>query len=197
MPTLMFVDDHPLYRAGFQQAISRTLADLTIATADSGEGALAQLEAGLDVDFCLADVRLPGMDGFELLEIVAARWPTIARGILCSEPTPALAARAGALGVVGFLSKARDIEGLAEAIDSLFRGVVVYDTDPNVPGSMLSHKRRRILELAARGQSNKQIAHALGVTERTVKDHWTYIFQGLSVSNRAEAVGEAHKRRLI
>lgn len=197
MARLLFVDDHPLYRAGFQLAIARELPDLEIAVAGTAEEAIEQLVAAPDYDLCLSDVRLPGIDGIELLELVARRWPTVARAVLCSEPTPGLVARARDMGLVGCLSKARDMEGLAEALASLFDGGLVFDADTQVPGSILSAKRRRVLELASHGNSNKQIARELGITERTVKDHWSRIFEGLAVANRAEAVSEAHKRRLI
>jgi DNA-binding NarL/FixJ family response regulator len=54
-----------------------------------------------------------------------------------------------------------------------------------------------VLAFAARGLSNKEIARQLGITERTVKDHWSCIFEQMDVTNRAEAVSRAHELRLI
>lgn len=197
MTRLLFVDDHPLYRAGFELALARAMPSLEVAVAASAEDALDSLADDADFDLCLADVRLPGRSGFELLETVGARWPTVARALLCSEPTPELVARARAMGLLACLSKARDMDMLTEALGCLFAGNVVFDADSQAPGAMLSAKRRRVLELGSHGQSNKQIARVLGIGERTVKDHWTAIFDALGVANRVEAVSKAHLRRLI
>lgn len=196
MARLLFVDDHPLYRAGVESALRRALPDLAVDVAGSAEEALSCLTNEPGIDLCLADYRLPGADGLSLLAEVGVRWPTIARGLLCADPTPELARRAAALGCVACLSKARDMEPLVDALATLFQGGTVFDGD-GPSAAALSDKRRLVLELAARGQSNKAIARELGVTERTVKDHWTRIFERLEVANRAEAINRAHQLRLL
>jgi len=195
MPSLLFVEDHPLYRSGFRLSLAQAMPTLAVALAESAEDAIAQLESEADFDLCLADERLPGQDGVGFLEAVGRRWPTIARGLLCGDPTPELARRVRAMGCVACLSKARDMDGLAAALAVLFNGGTLFDAEPLA--SALSEKRRQVLDLAARGKSNKEIARVLGITERTVKDHWSHIFEGLSVTNRAEAVSRAHRLRLI
>jgi DNA-binding NarL/FixJ family response regulator len=193
---LLFVDDHPLYRSGVQLALSHTFPGASIWLAGSAEEALAMFEAGLDLDLCLTDLRLPSIDGVSLLEAVGRGWPTTARALLCADPSPELARRARAMGCVGCLSKARDMDELAEALADILQGAEVFDGESDAPGA-LSAKRLQILDLAARGRSNKEIARTLGITERTVKDHWQHIFARLDVANRVEAVSKAHHLRLI
>lgn len=196
MPRLLFVDDHPLYGAGVQAALSSAWPELSVTLAADADEALRRLTSDASADLCLVDLRLPGQDGLALLETLAAGWPWIARGLLCSEPSPAIAARARAAGCVACLSKTRDMHTLADAVRRLFAGELVFDAV--VPESTpLSDKRRQVLRLAAAGKTNKQIAHDLGITERTVKDHWSYIFAQLGVANRAEAVARAHQREMI
>ena len=197
MPRLLFVDDHPLYRAGFELALARTMPTLDVVVAESAEAALAWLACDCEIDLCLADVRLPGRSGFEMLGDVGRRWPTIARAVLCSDPSPELAARARDMRLSACLSKTRDMHALAQAIEALFCGHEIFDAEPPPAGIKLSDKRRRVLELGAFGHSNKEIARALGISERTVKDHWTHIFECLGVLNRVEAVSTAHRRRLL
>lgn len=197
MSRLLFIDDHPLYRAGVGLALERSLPDLEVVLAGSAAEALQRLETGLDVDLCLTDLKLPGEDGLALLEAVGRRWPSVARGLLCAEPSPEVAQRARALGCVACLSKSRDIDELAAAVTLLFTGEEVFDVQRSAPVFELSERRRRVLEGAARGLSNKEIARELGISERTVKDHWAGIFGKLSVGNRAEAVSRAHQLRLI
>lgn len=196
MARLLFVDDHPLYRSGVQLALVSAMADLTIDLAASADEALALLAADPNVDLCLSDYRLPETDGLALLTEIGRRWPTIARGLLCSDATADLARRAAAIGCVACLSKGRDMDGLCAALATLFQGGAVFDAE-GPPASTLSDKRRLVLELAARGASNKMIARELGCTERTVKDHWARIFERLAVANRTEAINRAHELRLL
>lgn len=197
MSRLLFIDDHPLYRAGVAMALERSMPDLEIVLAGDAAEAVALLVAGLDADLCLSDLRLPGMDGFDLLESVRMRWPSIARGVLCAEPTTAIAHRARAQGCVACLSKSRDMDDLAAALMLLFTGEEVFDAEDAQATLELSDRRRRVLERAARGLSNKEIARELGISERTVKDHWAGIFRQLEVGNRVEAVSRAHQLRLL
>lgn len=196
MSRLLFVEDHPLYRTGVRVTLERAMPELEVVLAGDSLEALALLDSALDIDLCLTDLRLPDEDGFSLLEQVRRRWPSIARGVLCADPTADTGRRARALGCIACLSKARDMDGLADALSALFNGDEVFDVDSE-DGPGLSGRRRFILELAAKGQSNKQIARELGITERTVKDHWSSIFGQLAAANRAEAISRAHQLRLI
>ena len=199
MYTLLFVDDHPLYREGVRRALSDAMPDLRILLADGNVSALQVLAADADIDLCLSDFQLPDGDGLALLGQVARRHPTVARGLLCGAPDPAMARQAQSLGCVACLSKDRDIASLGEALRSLFEGGSVYDVAPAAELSVvsLSEKRKEILRLAAKGLSNKEISALVGISERTVKDHWSYIFEQMGVSNRTEAVSQALRERLL
>lgn len=196
MPRLLFVDDHPLYGAGVRLTLEAALPELEVLIARTAAEALTLLASGLDVDLCLADLRLERENGFDLLERVRRLWPMVARGILCAEPTAEIARQARALGCIACLSKARDMEGLVGALDALFNGDEVFDAESERSVG-LSERRQMVLAFAARGLSNKEIARQLGITERTVKDHWSCIFEQMDVTNRAEAVSRAHELRLI
>lgn len=199
MYTLVFVDDHPLYREGMRRALSDAMPGLRILLADGQASALRLMAQEPDVDLCLSDFMLPDGDGLSLLARLASSHPTVARGVLCGSPDAAMARRARELACVACLSKDRDIHGLVEALQTLFNGGTVFDVAPTAatgqPG--LTDKRKEILRLAAKGLSNKEISALLGITERTVKDHWSYIFEQLGVSNRTEAVGQALRERLL
>lgn len=198
MYTLLFVDDHPLYREGVRRALSDAMPSLRILLADRTASALEMLAAERDIDLCLSDFQLPDGDGLGLLGQVARQYPTVARGLLCGAPDAAMARQAQSLGCVACLSKDRDIASLGEALHALFDGGSVYDVAPAAPVSgALSDKRKDILRLAAKGLSNKEISALLGISERTVKDHWSYIFDQMGVSNRTEAVSQALRERLL
>lgn len=199
MYTLLFVDDHPLYREGVRRALSEAMPALRIVLADGQTSALAVLASDDDIDLCLSDFNLPDGDGLSLLGRVAQQHPTVARGLLCGEPDAAMARQARSLGCVACLSKDRDIASLVDALKTLFNGGAVFDVDPSqaVGTTTLSDKRKDILRLAAKGLSNKEISQLLGISERTVKDHWAAIFDQMGVSNRTEAVSQALRERLL
>jgi DNA-binding NarL/FixJ family response regulator len=199
MYSLLFVDDHPLYREGVRRALTDAMPELRIVLASGTVSAMEVLAAEPDIDLCLSDFQLPDGDGLMLLGQMARLHPTVARGLLCGAPDAAMARQATALGCVACLSKGRDIASLGEALRKLFDGGSVYDVAPAAVMAVvaLSDKRKEILRLAAKGLSNKEISALLSISERTVKDHWSYIFEQMGVSNRTEAVSQALRERLL
>lgn len=200
--SLLFVDDHPLYREGMRRTLAEALPELRVFVAEDEPSALATLKSNAEVDLCLADYRLGQSDGIALLRRIGADHPDVARGLLCAALTPELVQNAKAIGCVACLSKDRDAERLADALRRLFGGHTVFDEpvarrtadgDPRT----LSARRMEVLRLAAAGMSNKEIGRKLGIVERSVKDHWARIFEQLGVSTRTEAVGVAFRRNLL
>jgi DNA-binding NarL/FixJ family response regulator len=196
---LLFVDDHPLYRDGLARAVTQCLPGAEVVVASDGTAGLALLLADAEFDLVLSDLRLrghDGQDGFDFLDRAGAAHPTVPRGLLCGDLTAAVAERARRSGHVACLSKDRDMEALAAALQVLLAGGTVFDDVP-VPADQLTARRVHILRMAAEGRSNKEIARELGIAERTVKDHWSYIFASLQAANRAEAVGTALRAGLL
>jgi DNA-binding NarL/FixJ family response regulator len=196
---MLFVDDHPIYRDGLQRALADALPDLRVLTASGAEVALALLEGTRDIDFCLTDYRLADGDGASLLDEIRLRYPEIAIGLLCADPPAGIVDRLKAIGGVACLSKDRDTDSLASAIDAIFNGGLVFDESP-VPASSsrtLSIRRCKILQLAGKGYPDKQIGEHLEISESTVRNHWQHIFVRLDAGNRTEAVVKAMRLGLI
>lgn len=194
---LLFIDDHPIYCEGLAFALHRRVSGLEILTVGDGDSALRLLERK-DVDLLLSDFCLPNDDGLAILARVSARFPSIALGLLCADVTPLLAQRAMAVGAIACLSKQRDMESLAAALDQLLAGEPVFDQKPpKLEQYGISDRRLSIIEMASGGLSNKLIARELGITERTVKDHWQIIFKRLDAKNRVEAIHTALSRGMI
>jgi len=196
LPRLLFVDDHPLYGAGVRLTLEAALPELEVLIARTAAEALTLLASGLDVDLCLADLRLERENGFDLLERVRRLWPMVARGILCAEPTAEIARQARALGCIACLSKARDMEGLVGALDALFNGDEVFDAESERSVG-LSERRQMVLAFAARGLSNKEIAARLYLSARTVGNHVAHIFAKTGITHRAQAVQYAYEHGLV
>lgn len=198
MRTMLFVDDHPIYRDGLQSALTHAQPDMRVLTASGAQTALGVLEGTRDIDFCLTDYRLADGDGISLLDEIRRRYPEIAIGLLCADPPAGIIDRLKAIGGVACLSKDRDTESLASAIDTIFNGGLVFD-ETLLPASSrtLSIRRREILQLAGKGYPDKQIGEQLKISESTVRNHWQHIFVRLEAGNRTEAVVKALQLGLI
>jgi len=196
VPSLLFVDDHPIYRDAVRRTLELEIEDLSVATAESCSATLEFLAAN-EVDLCLADYRLPDGDGLSLLRDIKARFPLIAVGLLCADLSSPLADGATSLGAVLCLSKDKTSADLVAAIRIAFSGGKVYDPVSGTEGNTLSLRRREILIYASQGLLDKQICERLGVTESTIRAHWGRIFEQLQVGNRTEAVTRALRQRLI
>ena len=199
MKSMLFVDDHPIYREGVQRSLCSVFSELQIYTAENVKSALEFLKKSPNIDLCLSDYRLPDGDGLGLIIEARRQFPLIAIGLLCAEPNPSLIAQARRAGAIACLSKDRDTEGLATAVDQLFAGGEVFDDKPTASAndSALSLRRRELLSLAASGLLDKQIGDKLGISESTVRSHWQHIFMRLQANNRTEAVTKAIRLGLI
>jgi DNA-binding NarL/FixJ family response regulator len=197
LKTLLFVDDHPLISEGARRTLEAALPELRVTTASSKAKALAILEQESGFDLCLSDQKLGDGEGVDLVEIVRARFPTIAVGVLTGEVTRALVRRLRAAGAIACLSKTREIGSLCRAIRLLYEGEEIFDEPRDGEVAIVSERRREILGLAGSGLLDKEIGRELGIAESTVRNHWQHIFERLGASNRTEAVTKAIRRGII
>jgi DNA-binding NarL/FixJ family response regulator len=198
MRRLLFVDDHPVYRDGIRRTLEAGVPDLRVTVAADAPDALRALREDGPIDLCLSDYLLPGENGLSLVTRIRELDPTIAVGILCAEPGEALADGVRAIGGAACLSKEMATDDLVAAVAAIFEGDEVFVTS-RVAGEDrgVSERRRRILLAASKGLADKQISEQLGISESTVRDHWSHIFRRLGVNNRTEAVAQAVRARLI
>ncbi len=195
MIRIVVVDDHPVVREGLVAALARR-EDFTIAASfGSAEELLA---SRFEADVILLDLELPGMSGIDVLPRLAV--PTLVLTAYASDEQLDAVLRAGARG---YLLKGAALEEIERAIRAVVRGERYLDPRIASRVAALSHaprlspRERDVLRLVVAGKSNKEIAAALKVTERTVKFHMTSIFNKLGAENRAQAVTIAHERGLV
>jgi DNA-binding NarL/FixJ family response regulator len=192
---IAIVDDHPVVREGLVAALARR-AELTIVGAFGSAEEL--LGARHDADVVLLDLELPGMSGVDAIPKIAAR--VLVLTAYANDEQIDAVLRAGARG---YLLKGASVDEIERAL----RAVAAGDTylDPRVASRVLalsreprlSAREREVLRLVASGRSNKEIAAALKIAERTVKFHVTAIFNKLGAENRAQAVAIAHQRGIV
>jgi DNA-binding NarL/FixJ family response regulator len=183
---IVIVDDHPVVREGLVAALAGTVT----AAFGSAEEALA---VRLDADVIVLDLELPGLGGIDAIARFKA--PVL---VLTAYGTEEDLERALAAGARGYLLKGAPLEQIERAIEIVAGGGEFID--PRIRRSelpRLSARERDVLKLVAAGESNKDIARRLRITERTAKFHVTSIFNKLGAENRAQAVSIAAEKRLL
>jgi DNA-binding NarL/FixJ family response regulator len=193
---ILVVDDHPLYREGMVSALRARLPGLEVLGAGSAEEGLTVLEENPETDLVLIDLRLPGMDGFGALAAYAARFPTVSRVLISGEEGAEIARRAFDAGASGFIPKSMAVDEVAAAIRQVLDGgvfVPAQGAERQVRNGALTLRQLEALRLLGEGYTNKEIARALDITERTAKAHVAAIFETLGTDNRTQAVIAAQR----
>ena len=187
---VLIVDDHPAVRRGL-----RTFLELSDDIDVVGEAADGTLVAGLVADTApdvvLLDMMLPGLDGLGVLHELRERGLS-ARALIVTSFTDRRsvlpAVRAGARG---YLSKDVEPEALAAAVRAVHAGHLLLE--PDVTEALLAEpqaltaRESQVLGLLAEGRSNREIARALALSEKTVKTHVSSILLKLGLADRTQA----------
>ena len=195
--SVLIVDDHPVVRRGLR--ILLEVQDGIEVAGEAGDGAAAlALAAEHAPDVILLDLKLPGMDGIAVLAELRARHGAARVLVLTSATAPAAASLAVRSGAAGVLYKDVDPDALVRAIRSVHDGHLVLA--PEAAGSLvrgaglpvagidaLTSREREVLAEIAKGRSNREIARALGVAEKTVKAHVSAVLAKLGVQDRTQA----------
>ncbi len=196
---VLLVDDHQVVRRGLRTFLEIQDDIEVVGEASDGEEGVARAEE-LRPDVILMDIKMPGTDGIEALRRLR-ELANPARVLIVTSFTeqrtvvPALRA-----GAAGYVYKDIDPDALAGAIRSVHAGHVLLqpevaeallsqeDQSPSAgrPGS-LTDREREVLGLIADGRSNREIARALVLSEKTVKTHVSNILMKLDLSDRTQA----------
>jgi DNA-binding NarL/FixJ family response regulator len=199
---VLLVDDHHIVRAGLRTIISRAGIEIV---GEAGSAAAAIEDAArLEPDVVLMDVRLPDGSGVTACREIRAANPRIKVLFLSAfKDDSALLATAFA-SAAGYLLKEIGSEHLIQAIRAVASGLSVLGpgvmdtvmghlrtigtTGDRDAGEPLSSQQRRVLTLVADGKTNKEIAAAMGLSPKTVKNYLSTVFEKLQVRRRSEAV---------
>ncbi len=207
---ILIVDDHPVVREGIGAMLKREPDFKIIGEASNGVEAVDRaLE--LMPDIVLMDLRMPEMDGVEAIERIKAQRPDIKFIILTTYSDDEYIFKGIAAGARAYLLKDAPREELFKAIRAVSRGESLIqpvvaskvldklaELSRKTPAmDTLSDREIEVLQLMAKGVSNKDIADQLSITQSTVKTHITSIFQKLNVTTRTEAVTTALKKGII
>ena len=205
---VLIVDDHAPFRAGLR-ALLTSVPDMEVSgEAADGEDAVREA-AKLQPDVVLMDIQMPGMNGIEATRVIYQSSPHIGVIVLTmfeDDDSVFAAMRAGARG---YLLKGADQAEILRAIHSVGSGEALFgpgiarrlinffsQLNPQAqhPFPELTEREREVLDLLARGMSNAEIAAALVISQKTVRNHVSNIFNKLQVADRAQAIVRAREK---
>ena len=208
-------DDEPIYRMGVAKLLESE-SDLTlVGDASNGMEAILLLER-YDPDVLLLDLRMPVMDGIEVLSEIAKRKMRTRVILMLTNTDRDKAVRAVRLGARGILFKDAEAGLLVKSLRKIHAGEVWIDnpilsqaleslvTKPAAPpgtsdqrDQRLSSREMEVVRCVAMGLRNKEVADKLGVSEATIKNHLTSVYSKLGVSDRLELILYAIHNRLV
>jgi two-component system, NarL family, response regulator DevR len=208
---LVLVDDHQVVRLGLR-ALLEGEPDITV-VGEAGTAAEAiQVVSRVEPDIVLMDIRLPDQSGITGCQQVRQRWPAVQVLMLTSFADEDLVLEAINAGAAGYVLKQLGNDDLLRAVRAVGRGDAVLD--PAVTRQLLARVRRaeheahgaafqdlserelEVLALVAEGKTNAEIAEALILSEKTVRNHVSTILEKLELTNRIEAATYAVRHHI-
>jgi two-component system NarL family response regulator len=199
---VLLVDDHALLRTGVANIINHEPGLEVVAEAANGLDAIEAFQT-YRPDVVLMDLRMPGMEGVEAVTRIREIDPLARVVVLTTYDADEDIARALQAGAKAYILKDIAAEALVRCIRDVLAGKTYLAPSAaaklaeRVTQVQLTPRELAALRLLANGQSNKEIATSLDISERTVKSHLAHLFEKLGVTSRTEAVRVATRRGLV
>lgn len=207
---LFLADDHRMFRQGLRELIERKTSYEVVGEARTGKEVLEQVDT-IRPDILLLDIQMPEIDGITVARQLATTHPNIKVIMLTMYRQDQHLLDAIRAGVKGYLLKDADAEELLSVLERVQRGESAIDPSLTarifeavrrptaIPGMVesLTERELGILRLVAAGLDNRAIAAQLYLSEKTVGNRLSEIFQKLDVTNRTQAALVARQRGLI
>jgi len=199
---IMIIDDHPVVRAGLESMLS-TQPDMdVVASASSGLEALSLLET-ITPDVILMDLRMSGMSGLDTIRAINLRPDPPRILVLTSFDAEEDIYQSVGAGAQGYILKDTPQGRLLEAIHLVYAKKRYFPADiaarliERMARSNLTPREHQVLQLVAKGFTNKEIGRALGISDNTARNHVNSIIEKLEVSDRTEAATIAIRQGLV
>jgi DNA-binding NarL/FixJ family response regulator len=199
---LLIADAHEIFRVGLRAILGSDRGLAVVGEASSAAEAVEEAER-LKPDVVIMDLRFPDGGGTDACREIRRRSPETRVLFLTAAVDEEAILSAISVDANGYVLKGINTEGLLQAIRSVARGQSILDTAvtqpvltrmkslseirPSNPRPPLSSQQQRVLALVAEGKTNKEIAAAMDLSDKTVRNYVRYIFQKLHVTRRAQA----------
>ncbi|MGR6980458.1 response regulator [Testudinibacter sp. P27/CKL/0425] len=193
---ILIIDDHPLMRRGIRQLLELEPEFSSISEASNGMEGI-RLARQTEPDLIILDLNMKGLSGLETLQQLRQQGVTARIAVLTVSDAKADIFALVDAGADGYLLKDSEPDLLLSQLQQLARGEVVYSPEVQYqlqqrqfspePLLSLTERESAVLELVAKGMSNKQIAETLFISEETVKVHIRNMLRKLNVNSRVAA----------
>jgi DNA-binding NarL/FixJ family response regulator len=207
---IVVVDDQALFRTGLARLLNEDPRIQVIGQAEDGAVAV-DLVAKVKPDVVLMDLKMPNLDGIEATRRMLAGNPKVRVLILTSFDADTSIIQALKAGAAGYVLKDSQAEAIISSILAVMSGervmasavaqrvldMLTGSTTPKEFYDGLTTREVEILKLLASGMANKQIAYKLGISEKTVRNHVSNMYEKLQIFDRAQAVLYAVRKGLI
>jgi DNA-binding NarL/FixJ family response regulator len=207
---IVVVDDQALFRTGLARLLNEDPRIDVIGQAEDGASAV-EIVARVHPDVVLMDLKMPNLDGIEATRRMLAANPSVRVLILTSFDADTSIIQALKAGAAGYVLKDSQAEAIISSILAVMSGervmasavaqrvldMLTGSTTPKEFYDGLTTREVEILKLLASGMANKQIAYKLGISEKTVRNHVSNMYEKLQIFDRAQAVLYAVRKGLI
>jgi DNA-binding NarL/FixJ family response regulator len=207
---VLIVDDQTLFRSGLARLLGEDPRVDVVGQAVDGLDALAKVVA-LKPDVVMIDIKMPNMDGIEATRRIVAEHPNVKVLVLTTFDADSFVLQALRAGASGYVLKDSQPEAIVSSLLAVLSGErVMTSTVANRVLDMLTgtstskefydgltERELEILKLMASGQANKQIARRLSISEKTVRNHVSHMYEKLQIYDRSQAVLYAVRKGLV
>ncbi len=206
MTSVLIVDDHPALRLVLKTHLVQVLGVTAVLEADNGQAAI-QMVRDSAPGLVILDIDIPRINGLDVIPRIRAIQPDVRILVISGQDQSVFAPRVKDAGANGYVSKSQEIIEIMRCVEAVLAGYTVFPNIENAHGTtrverkredierldLLSDKEVIILQMLARGMSNKDIGEALFISNKTVSTHKTRILAKLQLNTLVELVDFARK----
>src|ERR1700754_503481 len=209
MTMVMIVDDHPALRLVIKTHLTQVANIEDVVEAGNGQEAVELTRQYLP-DLAILDLDIPRINGLDVIPRLRLAHPHIRGMILSGHDTPPFVQSAVRAGGQGFVSKTQDISEIVRGVEAILSGYSVFpvtsgtvvaplvgELSEHAKLDLLSDKELIVLQMLAKGMSNKSIGEALFISDKTVSTCKSRLREKLGLSSLAGMIEFAARHKLI
>jgi len=201
--TVLIVDDHPAWRLVLKQHLSQLMGVVQILEAGNGQDAIQKVRQARP-GLVILDIELPRINGLEAIPRIKAIHPGARILAVSAQDSALFARRVQAAGAQGYVGKVLEVPEIVRAVEAVMAGYTVFPASGGMPRASdayaierLSDKELVVMQMLARGMTNKEIGDAMFTSNKTISTYKTRLMAKLGLASLVELVDFARKHHLV